>query len=155
MERKDLIISALLVVILILAGVLAKYSQDLSYCRDQLSETAKCMKYVLKVNLLIDYGNGTRRWHNGTLVPLGSSLLNATMQVASVNYTLGTYGAFVNSINGINNDKSRSMYWMYWVFREGKWVLGEVSADNFRLKDGDIVAWFYENCSKWPPEPPK
>lgn len=155
MDRRDLIISVLLIAILILAGVLAKYSQDLSYCREQLGETAKYMKYVLRINLLLDYGNGTRRWYNSTLVPLGSSLLNATAQVASVNYTSGAYGAFVNSINGLSNDKSRSMYWIYWVFRDGKWVLGEVAADRFKLKDGDVVAWFYENCSKWPPEPPR
>ncbi|MGB9631243.1 MAG: DUF4430 domain-containing protein [Candidatus Methanodesulfokora sp.] len=155
MERKDLVISVLLIVILVFAGILAKYNQDLSYCKEQLSEIAEYKRYVARINLLLDYGNGTRRWYNGTIVPLGSSLLNATMQVASVNYTLGAYGAFVNSINGVSNDKSKSMYWMYWVFRNGKWVLGEVSADNFKLKEGDIVAWFYENCSKWPPEPPR
>ena len=111
-------------------------------------------KYMIRVSILIEYGNGTKVWHNDTLIPVGFTVLNATMSVADVKYVVGQYGAFVTSINGVKNDKGRSLYWIYWVWSNGKWVPGSVASDKYVLRDGEIFAWTYSNTANWPPPPP-
>ncbi len=104
---------------------------------------------VIRVNICIDYGNGTVTWYNNTLVPINYSLLNATMMIASVEYTYWPkYNAcFVDSINGVPNRDP--YYWMWWYWDEGEraWKHGLVSADHHILKQGEIVMWRYEKPS--------
>ena len=116
----------------------------------------RCEEIALHVSILIDYGNGSRVWFNDTLVPIGSSLLNATMMVERVEYMVGDYGAFITSIGGVANDPGRNLYWIYWVWdsSRGEWVLGPVAADKYRVSDGGVYAWTYSDTSSWPPPPP-
>ncbi|MBC7120637.1 MAG: DUF4430 domain-containing protein [Candidatus Methanosuratus sp.] len=98
---------------------------------------------VIKVNLGIDYGNGTTVWNNDTYVPIGSDLLNATLKVAQVNYTEYSSGILVNGINGVLENKSASTYWLYYVWSDVDldWVEGYVGADQYILKNGESVKW--------------
>lgn len=99
------------------------------------------------INILIDYGNGTKIWYNETEVPIGSSLLDATRNVAKVDYQLFQYGAFVTAINGRGGDSGYYWMWYFWNSTSRKWEMGPVAADAYILHHGDTVSWVYEKPS--------
>jgi len=102
---------------------------------------------TIRVNILIDYGNGTRTWYNNTRVPLGFTLLNATSRIAKVNYSSYTFGgqsyAFVNKINGVGGDTGKFWLWYYWDQSSSKWEYSLVASDSYILQDRSIVSWVY------------
>jgi len=100
---------------------------------------------TMQVSILVDYGNGSREWHNNTRVPIGISLLNATLMVARVNYTLGEWGAFVNAINNVGGEPSRYWIWYYWSQSASRWEMGPVASDAYILHHGNMLSWVYES----------
>jgi len=107
-----------------------------------LRELQKYDRYVF-VNILIDYGNSTKEWHNNTLIVRGADLLNATRIVSEVNYTRGTYGAFVTHINFVGGDPNTYWLWYSWNSTSSNWDFGPVACDAHILSEGEIVAWIY------------
>jgi len=99
---------------------------------------------TIQVSILIDYGNGSREWHNNTRVPIGISLLNATRMVAEVNFTVYPgLGVFVNTINKVGGGPSRYWLWYYWNPLTSKWEMGMVACDAYILHHGDTLSWVY------------
>ena len=108
-----------------------------------------------KVNLLINFDNGTKIWYNGTYVPIDSNLFHLTLKITDgdVNYTNSQYGLFINSISGVGAnpvDKSRAWLWWYYNPTQEKWYIGEVGADQHILYAGEIIAWYYQDISTFP-----
>lgn len=101
---------------------------------------------TMRVNLGINYGNGTIVWHNETIVPLGYDLLNATKLVADVNSTYWSayQASFVNSINGVANNQTYYWMWLYWDENESLWKYGPTGADTYILKPNEVIMWRYE-----------
>src|SRR4030042_4111846 len=97
-------------------------------------------RLTIVVDIMVDYGNGTVAWFNGTRVSPGETLLNATLQVADVLYTVTEFGAFVDAVNGVSGVENH--YWLWFTY-DGGWAMGSVGADAWRLHDGDVVAWRY------------
>jgi len=97
---------------------------------------------MLKVNLCIDYGNGTLFWYNDTSVPSGSTLFDLTRKIATVDPTYSPDMApghiFINSINGWAQGW---WIWYYWDEGEDKWVFGPVGCDAWILKNDGIYKW--------------
>jgi len=111
---------------------------------DTLKELEKYSKYMF-VNILIDYGNGTQEWYNKTLVPRGSSLLDATRIIAEVDYDKYSWGVFVTAINGKSGDENHGWLWYIWNSTSLQWDFGPVGADAYTLQDGDTVSWVYSS----------
>ena len=101
---------------------------------------------TMRVNICINYGNGTIEWYNDTLVPLDCDLLQATQLVALVNYTYWeTYKTcFVNAINGVWNTDTWFWMWFIWNAEKQEWTYGQVGADTYILSKGETVMWRYE-----------
>jgi hypothetical protein len=105
----------------------------------------------LKVDLCIDYGNGTAIWSNATSVPVGSSLFDLIQKVAVVEYDYWTTAEpghmVVTSINGIKQNWMEGpwWFWYYWDVETGKWVHGPVGCDAWKLKADGIYKWAYES----------
>jgi len=133
----------------ILASLLAGY-----YYYSYVDALSKTQKPIITANIGINYGNGTVIWHNGTGVMSGKTLLNVTMLVAGVNYTLWPgVGAFVDSIDGLTN--SGSYYWMWWMHTAFGWSEGQVACDRYIIGDNETYYWYYEDTSVQPlPSPP-
>lgn len=123
-----------------------------------MEETRVSAQSTISVNFSLNYGNGTApTWFNGTLLPAGSTALNATIAKAQVDYSVHPqFGAFVNGINGVYNNPSTQLFWALWVFdREAlTWRLSDVGASALILRDGDIFQWFYEYHGVFPPLSP-
>lgn len=100
---------------------------------------------TLKVNLCIDYGNGTTTWYNNTSILSGSTLFDLTQKVATVEYT---YYANMEPghmlIGSINGWMQGWWLWYYWDAEKGEWTFGPVGCDAWMLKDGGIYKW---HCS--------
>ena len=101
---------------------------------------------TMRVNICIDYGNGTVVWYNDTLIPLGYDLLRATQIIAVVNYTYweAYQACFVDAINGVWNTDTWYWMWLKWNVEDHEWEYGQVGADKYTLSKGETVMWRYE-----------
>ncbi len=120
------------------------YEESDRYKRLYERAAADLKRLTMPVNILIDYGNGTRVWYNNTLVPRESTLLKATEIIAEVDYIIGEYGAFVTHINGVGGESNRYWIWYIWNSTENNWSWGPVACDRYILREEDTVAWKYE-----------
>ncbi|MDK2464426.1 MAG: DUF4430 domain-containing protein [Candidatus Korarchaeota archaeon] len=149
--------SVLLLIWAISASMLAVYYRsEATRLNQRIAELTQGLEgeYVT-VNLGIGIQGGEVTWHNGTRVKKGSTLLDVTLAVASVNYTeYPGMGAFVESINGVAN--SNPYYWMWWTWTDwGGWQEGPIAADRYVVMDGETLFWYYEDTSQSPlPTPP-
>ena len=96
-----------------------------------------------QVSMLVDYGNGTRRWYNDSAVEPGWNayvvtlvLLDGSVQAA----WYPQYGEhFVTGLNGVAGTGSNS--WFVWVHDSGGWTASQTGADYIRVHNGTIFAW--------------
>lgn len=110
---------------------------------------------TVAVNIGINYGNSTIQWHNGTVVPFGQFLLNATMMVATVEFMNypgflgpGLPGAFVTSINGVRQNPAANLYWTYWVYnpQARQYEMTQVGSGSYALSSDQTIQWYYQNA---------
>ncbi len=95
----------------------------------------------IRTTIGVDYGNGTITWYNNTYAPIGSTLLNQTMRLASVTYDVYPFGIWVNGINGVRENASAGQYWMIYSWSSGNWIELTVGAADYTLSNGEIVKW--------------
>jgi len=134
----------LLCILILVSGLTVHYYIEYTNYQRLYAETLNELQEYensIFIDLLIDYGNGTKEWHNRTRVLIGSSLLNATEAVAEVEYTLGKYGVFVTKINGIGGESNA--YWLWYFWNGTGWEWGPVACDAYTLRNGEIVSWMY------------
>ncbi|MEM2109357.1 MAG: DUF4430 domain-containing protein [Candidatus Odinarchaeota archaeon] len=94
---------------------------------------------TIRINIGIDYANGTVEWHNNTLAPKNITALQATILVAEVNYTMYSFGPFVTGINGV--EAAGTMYWA--LYYNGEYSM--IGAGDLYLLFGDTVKWVFES----------
>jgi len=142
----------------LIGTVLAGYyfvQQDM-YQREY-NEIAKQLTNIsIKVDFVLNYGNGTRIWKNDTVLPLGSTAFNATIHIASdVGYQDfgGELGILVTSINGVSQNNTHG--WFYWVWEKENtmWLSMPYSCAKYILHEGDLLAITYACYSPWPEGP--
>ncbi len=119
------------------------YSQAQSYKSDYESLSKELVGISMRVNVKLDYGNGTVMWFNSTRVPMNATVLTVSKMDLDVKYSVSDLGAFVTSINGINGGSHHYWAWNYYEKSSKAWVLGPVGSDKWVLHDGDFVAWTY------------
>ena len=55
-------------------------------------------------------------------------------------------GAYVKKIGGVGGSPKGDVYWYWWVWDDSMgWLPGEVGADQFKLRDGNIVSWHLQD----------
>jgi hypothetical protein len=102
------------------------------------------------VDILIAFGNGTRRWHNGTAVQPGWNAYVATLVVAGGDVKATWYPSYgehlVTGIEGVVNNPSEDEGWFLWTLNPtGGWKTASVGADQIPMFNGTTLAWTY--CS--------
>ena len=140
------IVAFLLVSIITTATTIYYYQQYSNtyqqYVKIQDSYTA-IRGAVLKVSVKIDYGNGTFTTNGSVYLFRGANVLDALSAVATVNATYwpAYQSFFINAINNVfNNEKGNNRWWVFSV--NGEHAL--VSADQYKLNDGDQIEWIYQ-----------
>jgi len=117
-----------------------------SYQMLSASEGRRALIY--QVNILVDYGNGTRRWNNGTQVQPGWNGYVDTFVAfnGSVQATwYPNYGEhIVTGLQGISN--TNSQYWFLLTYdRTLSWQVAQVGVDEIPIVNGTSFAWLF--CS--------
>ena len=95
---------------------------------------------VIKVSVTIDYGNGTSITNDAVYLATNTTVFDASKAVANVNATYweAYRSFFINAINNVfSNEKGNNRWWVFSV--NGEHAL--VSADNYKIKDGDQIEW--------------
>ncbi|MEZ0346746.1 MAG: DUF4430 domain-containing protein [Infirmifilum sp.] len=146
-KNQQLVLVILLIWALIASAAASYLYLENEYLNREISAIGT--KYV-KVNIGINYGNGTIAWYNQTLLPKGATALTALLTVARVEYKIGTWGAYVTSVNGVaekilSNNEGYSWMWYRYASDKGKLVQGEVAADKYKLTEGETIVWSYEH----------
>jgi len=103
---------------------------------------------IYQVNILVDYGNGTRRWNNSTEVQPGwngyvDTLVAFNGEVQATWYP--SYGEhIVTGLQGISN--TNSQYWFLLTYNStASWQVAQVGVDDIPIVNGTTFAWLF--CS--------
>jgi len=107
--------------------------------------------HVYSVNILLNFGNGTRRWHNDTQVQPGWNLYTATVVLTGGDMqatwyppspALGPGEHFVNSIDEVSG--TATSYWSVWTYNStALWQMSPVGADLIPVYNGSVFAWVF------------
>ncbi|MFQ6134847.1 MAG: hypothetical protein ACE5KU_03410 [Nitrososphaerales archaeon] len=165
-DRVWKLLSLVLTGMLVVMGMtsLLLYSQ-LSATEEKYANTIESLdKLSYSIDLLMNYGNGTKIWRNNTRIPIGFNLYNVTVLITEgrmeATYYTQFQSHFINSIDGVGGaeDPDKITWaWIAWHFNEAseRWEAYDVSADMVFPRDGDKIAWYYQDISKYPDyEPP-
>ena len=113
------------------------------------------------INLLVNYGNGTLTWYNGTSVPTTANFFNVTDQILSGNIGavfFASFGShFVYSINGVGCPASNifcDKAWAFWTLDGICWDLPFVGVDQVSVSQTATVAWFLNSAEAFGTSPP-
>ena len=104
------------------------------------------------VNIGVDYGNGTRTFHNDTKAFTGESVLTVTERVATVKTTSSSFGIYVTSIDG--KAASGDYGWTYWPWNStgNSWSFAPVGAAVYQIiVNESTFLWYYQNSFNPPP----
>jgi hypothetical protein len=99
------------------------------------------------VDIAVNFGNGTLVWLNGTYVPVGASVYNATYvatggRVATQTYSYGNVtGIFVTGIMGVSGTTTSFWLWYSYSAEGYSWVEAPVGADAYLATQGGIYLW--------------
>jgi len=109
---------------------------------EQLSSASGRKPLVYSVHLLLDFGNGTRRWYNDTSIQPGWNGYVATLVLLGGNVQAVWYPQYgehyVTGVGGAPQAESTS--WFFWSFA-GNWTLASTGADGLRVNNGTSIAW--------------
>lgn len=101
---------------------------------------------VYSADILLDFGNGTMHWYNGTQVQPGWNLYTATVVLTAGDMQATWYPSFgehlVNAIDGVSGNANT--YWIAWTYNStASWQQASVGADLLPVYDGSVFAWVY------------
>jgi len=135
---------------LLLNGFLLPNYLSLREENDRLMAMLK--ENTIQVNVLVNFGNGTRTWYNATVLPSGSSMYNTTTRLfgTDVAATFSPYGVMVDEIAGVGTSPDHpNSYWVWfkWDQTSGTWAMGDTAADQHGLSPGEVVAWAFVDFS--------
>ena len=100
--------------------------------------------------MLLQYGNGTRRWYNDSAIQPGWNAYLVTLVLVNGNVQATwypNYGEhFVNGIRGVEGGPSANEGWTLWTWNSSKaWQITNVGPDDLPMYNGSVFAWTY--CS--------
>ncbi len=138
--------------------VYAQVSSELTTLWDRYLSLKPASASLFETDILIDFGNGTSRWYNGTQVQPDWNLYIATVVLSKGDvqaqwYPAGYFGPgtpgehFVTGIDGVSN--SQTSYWWLWTYNStASWQLAPVGPDLLPVYNGSVFAWTY--CGQTP-----
>ncbi len=121
-------------------------SSELSQLWSSYLKLKPASSSLYTVNILFDFGNGTRHWYNSTEVQPGWNMYIATVVLTNGNLQAQWYPQyqehFVSGISGVSN--SKTMFWFLWTHNKtASWQTAQVGADNLPVYNGSVFAWTF------------
>jgi len=111
---------------------------------------------LYSADILVDFGNGTRVWHNATQVQPGWNMYTETVLLTGGNMQAIWYPSYqehlITSIDGIAD--TQTMSWFLWTYnRTSSWQAAQVGADDLPVYNGSTLAYTY--CAQTPSYTPE
>jgi len=114
----------------------------------------------VRVDILIDYGNETKEWTNGSVFFANSTVFDTLLSVTKdVKFETGAWGVLVTAINGVENvietqtatqTTGWAWIWYYWDAENSRWEEGQVASDKYYLGElgpHGAIRWLYKHYS--------
>ena len=105
---------------------------------------------IVTASLGINYGNGSSIvWFNNTRINAGSTLLDLTQLLASVDYTGNpSEGVFLDAIDGVPN--SNPKYWLSFSYSSFGWMSLSIGCDKYIVGEDETLVWSRQVYSSSP-----
>ena len=99
-------------------------------------------------SILVDFGNGTRQWHNGTSAQPGWNLYVFTLVLTAGSMDAQWYPQygehFILGLYGIESNPAADRGWVFWTWNAtAGWQNPPVGADQLDVHNGSVFAWTY------------
>ena len=140
--------AVLAVGLIVSSGSAVYYYSQYQQTQDSLKQFTNSVSGITySTSMLFDFGNGTRAWHNGTLVPIGWNAYNVTAYLAQGKINATYYpqfhppSHFVTGILGVQNTKQK--FWYLWTLNGSSWQTTEVGADGLLVQNHSVYAWTF------------
>lgn len=108
-----------------------------------LASVSSAKPLVYRVDVLFDFGNGTRKWYNDSTVQPGWNGYVVTLVLLKGNVQATWYPQYgehlVTELGGASQPASKS--WFLWQFSGGAWTASQTGADQLRITNGTVIAW--------------
>ena len=119
---------------------LGNYSNDGNYVNE-----------VIQINFIINFGNGTSLYYNNTSVSNNASMLEITKNAVNGQMDSQYYAEFdayfINEIFGVEGNNE--FIWTAWSFGCCKWELLDIGSNLYYPKEGQTIAWYYQEATKF------
>jgi hypothetical protein len=147
----------------ILSAVIIVSVQTGSYYYYEKSSSSPCSVSArgaaVAVQILINYGNGTREWINKTDVPSNWNFYQLTASISRIQSTYYGPPTCEHLVTGINGVQSNQQYfWSLWAVcqQSNAWAATNVGADAIQVTSYHTFAWYYQrlnsqDASTWNP----
>lgn len=112
---------------------------------------------TVKVNTILNYGNGTITWLNKTNISKSWNFYNLTVFLTNGRVHSEVYPDLQNEhqVLGLNGlEQNSTDYWSLWKFcsSSSAWAWSPVGADEILLSNNGIYGWYYQNQgTNYPP----
>jgi type II secretory pathway pseudopilin PulG len=138
-----------MVVLLIITSSLAvvyytQYSQAESQNRSYAQQLQR-LGVMYSSDIMFDFGNGTRIWHNDTLFQPGTNMYAATQILTGGRINDTYYPKYSEHlITALYNvGSSGNDYWGLWAYNDSAWQMPTVGADLILVANNSVFAWAY------------
>ena len=149
--NKSLVVLLSAFAVLSFSGALYMYNEYRVLDQNHQAIQENIDNVSINIDFIVDFGNGTIIYFNQTRVPVGFSMYNSTEfiigeeNVDSIYYSdFNSY--FVNSLLGTGNN--RDYAWSAWQYQQD-WELLEIGSNLFIPKDGQTIAWYYQDVNEF------
>jgi hypothetical protein len=101
---------------------------------------------LYSANILIDFGNGTATWYNGTQVQPGWNMYTESVVLTHGDLQAQWYPQYqehlITGIDGVSNSQTED--WFLWTHNAtASWAFAQVGADDLPVYNGSVFAWTY------------
>ena len=149
--NKSLIVLLSAVAVLSFSGALYMYNEYRVLDQNYQAIQENIDNVSINIDFIVDFGNGTIIYFNQTRVPVGFSMYDSTAfiigeeNIDSIYYSdFNAY--FVNSLLGTGNNPDYA--WSAWQYQQD-WELLEIGSNLFIPKDGQTIAWYYQDVNEF------
>ena len=153
--------SLAIVIVVLLAGILItstlaalylyQYDQAEANASTYLNELKQSSAAGAKgllgtTSIVIDFGNGTRQWYNGTAVQPGWNVYLVTVLVTRGHLNDSWYPQYgehlVNGIEGLQNS-GKAAWFLFSYNSTSRWQPASLGADEVLASNGTVFGWGY------------
>ena len=150
-NKKSVILLLSAIAVLAFSGALYMYNEYRVLDQNYQAIQENIDDVSINIDFIVDFGNGTILYFNQTRIPVGFSMYDSTKFIIGEDNVDSTYYSdfdsyFVNSLLGTGNNAIYA--WSAWHYQQD-WELLEVGTNLYIPKNGQTIAWYYQDVNEF------